>query len=199
MVIDILFIVFGYLLGSISTAIIVCRLLKLPDPRTEGSHNPGATNVLRIGGKKAAAATLFGDLLKGFTPVALAGLAGASEWGIGGTALAAFLGHLFPVFFGFQGGKGVATACGAILALSVSVALLAVVTWFSMTLVARVSSLSALTAAILTPFYMWWFELPDSYLAAGVIMVAFLIWRHRSNIRRILDGTESRISAGKKS
>jgi glycerol-3-phosphate acyltransferase PlsY len=197
MIIDTFFLVFGYLLGSISTAIVVCRALSLPDPRTEGSRNPGATNVLRIGGKKAAAATLFGDLLKGFAPVALANVGGASEMGVAGTALAAFLGHIYPVFFGFQGGKGVATAFGAILALSPWVALLAIVTWLLMTAAARVSSLSALTTAILTPFYLWWYELPDSYLAAALVMVTLLVWRHRSNVRRLLDGTESRIGSGK--
>jgi glycerol-3-phosphate acyltransferase PlsY len=197
MIIDTFFVVFGYLLGSISTAIIVCRALSLPDPRTEGSRNPGATNVLRIGGKTAAAATLFGDLLKGFVPVALASLGGAGEMGIAGTALAAFLGHIYPVFFGFQGGKGVATAFGAIVAFSPWVALLAIVTWLLMTAVARVSSLSALTTAILTPFYLWWYELPESYLAASLAMTALLIWRHRSNVRRLLDGTESRIGPQK--
>jgi glycerol-3-phosphate acyltransferase PlsY len=197
MIIDSIFIVLAYLSGSISTAIIVCRLLGLPDPRTEGSRNPGATNVLRFGGKKAAAVTLFGDLLKGYLPVAIAALAGASVFGVAGAALGAFIGHLYPVFFGFQGGKGVATAFGAILALSPWVAALVLITWLLMAVVARTSSLAALTAAILTPFYLWWFELPESYVLVVLIMVILLFWRHRSNIRNLLSGTEQKIGAKK--
>ena len=116
----VLSVVLGYLAGSVSTAIIVCRIMGLPDPRSEGSRNPGATNVLRFGGKKAAAITLAGDFLKGLAPVLLARLAGLEETGLALTGLAAFLGHLYPVFFGFAGGKGVATAFGVILALSLS-------------------------------------------------------------------------------
>lgn len=198
MIIDSIFIVLAYLSGSISTAIIVCRLLGLPDPRTEGSRNPGATNVLRFGGKKAAAVTLFGDLLKGYLPVAIAALAGASAFGVAGAALGAFIGHLYPVFFGFQGGKGVATAFGAILALSPWVAALVLVTWLLMAVVARTSSLAALTAAILTPFYLWWFELPESYGVVVLIMVMLLFWRHRANIRNLLSGTEQKIGTKKK-
>ncbi len=197
MIIDSIFIISGYLLGSVSTAVIACRLLGLSDPRTQGSGNPGATNVLRIGNKKAAAITLLGDFLKGFAPVLLAQAAGASELGVAGTGLGAFLGHLYPVFFGFQGGKGVATAFGVILGISPWVALLAICTWALMAVVARISSLSALTAAVLAPFYLWWFELPESYVIAVLIMVVFLIWRHRSNIRNLLEGTEDRIGTGK--
>jgi glycerol-3-phosphate acyltransferase PlsY len=198
MIIDSIFIVLAYLSGSISTAIIVCRLLGLPDPRTEGSHNPGATNVLRFGGKKAAVITLFGDLLKGYLPVSIAALAGASEFGVAGAALGAFIGHLYPVFFGFQGGKGVATAFGAILALSPWVATLTLTTWLLMAAVARTSSLAALTAAALAPFYLWWFELPESYVFVVLIMVMLLFWRHRSNIRNLLSGTEQKIGAKNK-
>ncbi|HOW76928.1 MAG TPA: glycerol-3-phosphate 1-O-acyltransferase PlsY, partial [Candidatus Competibacteraceae bacterium] len=140
-------IVLGYLAGSISTAILVCRAMGLPDPRSEGSRNPGATNVLRFGGKKAAAITLAGDFLKGLLPVLFARLAGLEEIGLALTALAAFLGHLYPVFFGFEGGKGVATAFGAILGLSWPVALVALAIWLFMAFVVRISSLSALTAA----------------------------------------------------
>ena len=198
MIIDSIFIVLAYLSGSVSTAIIVCRLFGLPDPRTEGSRNPGATNVLRFGGKKAAVITLFGDLLKGYLPVSIAALAGASELGVAGAALGAFIGHLYPVFFGFQGGKGVATAFGAILALSPWVAALALITWLLMAAVARTSSLAALTAAALTPFYLWWFELPESYIFVVLIMVMLLFWRHRSNIRNLLSGTEQKIGAKNK-
>lgn len=187
------FVIFGYLAGSISTAIIVCRLMGLPDPRGEGSRNPGATNVLRFGGRKAAAITLAGDFLKGVLPVLLARLAGVEETGLALTALAAFLGHLYPVFFGFEGGKGVATAFGAILGLSWPVALAALATWLTMAFVVRISSLSALTAAVLAPLFGWWFGLPPAYDAAILTMVVLLVWRHRSNIRQLLAGTEDKI------
>jgi glycerol-3-phosphate acyltransferase PlsY len=193
MIIDSSFVLLGYLLGSVSTAIITCRMMGLPDPRTQGSHNPGATNVLRFGGKKAAAVTLFGDLLKGLLPVLAASIAGASELGLAGTALAAFLGHLYPLFFGFQGGKGVATAFGVILGLSPWVALMALLTWLVMSVTVRISSLSALTAATLSPLYLWWFDLPGVYTAAVLLIVVLLIWRHRSNIRNLLSGTEDKI------
>ena len=187
------FVIFGYLAGSISSAIIVCRLMGLPDPRGEGSRNPGATNVLRFGGRKAAAITLAGDFLKGVLPVLLARLAGVEETGLALTALAAFLGHLYPVFFGFEGGKGVATAFGAILGLSWPVALAALATWLTMAFVVRISSLSALTAAVLAPLFGWWFGLPPAYDAAILTMVVLLVWRHRSNIRQLLAGTEDKI------
>jgi glycerol-3-phosphate acyltransferase PlsY len=188
-----IFVVFGYLAGSISTAIIVCRAMGLPDPRSEGSRNPGATNVLRFGGKKAAAITLAGDFLKGALPVLLARWAGLDETGLALTALAAFLGHLYPVFFGFEGGKGVATAFGAILGLSWPVALAALATWLFMAFVVRISSLSALTAAALAPLFAWGFGLPGIPFAAVLVMVGLLIWRHRSNIRNLLAGAEDKI------
>lgn len=189
----VVFVVLGYLAGSISTAILVCRAMGLPDPRSEGSRNPGATNVLRFGGKKAAAITLAGDLLKGLLPVLLARLAGIDATGLALTALAAFVGHLYPVFFGFVGGKGVATAFGAILGLSWPVALVALTAWLFMAFVVRISSLSALTAAALMPLLGWWFALPGMYLVAIAIMVGLLIWRHRSNIRNLLAGAEDKI------
>lgn len=190
-----LFAVLGYLAGSIATAILVCRMLGLPDPREEGSCNPGATNVLRFGGKKAAAITLAGDLLKGLLPVLLARLAGLDDAGLALTALAAFLGHLYPVFFGFAGGKGVATAFGALLGLSWPVALAALATWLLMAWIVRVSSLSALTAAMLTPLFAWGFGLSGVGLAAVLLMVGLLVWRHRSNIRLLLAGAEDRIGS----
>lgn len=193
MLATILFVILGYLAGSVSTAIIVCRAMGLPDPRSAGSRNPGATNVLRFGGKKAAALTLAGDLLKGLLPVLLARWAGLDQAGLALTALAAFLGHLYPVFFGFEGGKGVATAFGAILGLSWSVALAALATWLLMAFTVRVSSLSALTAAALAPLYAWWLGLPGAYIAAVLVMVGLLIWRHRSNIRNLLAGAEDKI------
>ncbi len=193
MLITLLSIVLGYLAGSISTAILVCRAMGLPDPRSEGSRNPGATNVLRFGGKKAAAITLAGDFLKGLLPVLFARLAGLDDIGLALTALAAFLGHLYPLFFGFEGGKGVATAFGAILGLSWPVALAALAIWLFMAFVVRISSLSALTAAAVTPLLGWWFNLPPAYNVAILAMVILLIWRHRSNIRNLLSGAEDKI------
>ncbi len=193
MLTNLLFVVLGYLAGSISTAILVCRAMGLPDPRSEGSRNPGATNVLRFGGKKAAAITLAGDFAKGLLPVLLARLAGVEDTGLALTALAAFLGHLYPVFFGFEGGKGVATAFGAILGLSSLVALAAFATWLFMAFVVRISSLSALTAATLTPLFAWGFGVSGISLAVLLVMVALLVWRHRSNIRHLLAGTEDKI------
>ena len=188
----------GYLFGSISTAILTCRLMGLPDPRTQGSNNPGATNVARIGGKKAAALTLVGDMLKGLLPVLAGHALDAGPMVLGGTALAAFLGHLYPVFFRFRGGKGVATALGVTFGLHWPVGLLAAGTWLVMALVFRYSSLAALTASLVIPAGFAWLW-PDPYLVGAMcIMVALLYWRHRSNIANLLSGREDKISFGKK-
>ncbi len=186
-------IVLGYLLGSVSTAIIVCRLMGLPDPRSEGSRNPGATNVLRIGGKKAAAITLAGDFLKGLVPVLIARALGLEPWALAAVAFAAFIGHLYPVFFGFQGGKGVATALGVILGLSWQVAACALAVWLLVAKGLKISSLAALAAAVLAPLFLWLFALPDEYVWTVLVMVALLIWRHRGNIQRLLAGEEGRM------
>jgi len=186
-------VVFAYLLGSISAAIITCRLMGLPDPRSEGSNNPGATNVLRIGGKKAAAITLVGDFLKGLIPVLVAWMFGADDHVLAAVGLAAFLGHLYPLFFGFRGGKGVATALGVLLGISWPVALTCLATWLVMAKVFKISSLSALTAAVLAPLYMWWYEPSRAYLVMALVISVLLVWRHRSNIKRLLDGSEGRI------
>jgi len=143
----------AYLVGSLSAAIITCRLMGLPDPRTQGSNNPGATNVLRVGGKKAAAFTLLGDAIKGVIPVLIAQWMEAPSHILALVALAAFLGHLYPVFFGFRGGKGVATAFGVLIALSWPVGLAVLGTWLLLTKLFKISSLSALIAAVLLPFY----------------------------------------------
>lgn len=190
-------IVVGYLLGSVSTAIVVCRLLGLPDPRSQGSGNPGATNVLRLGGKQAAAVTLLGDLLKGLLPVLLARVLGLAPTVLALTALAAFLGHLYPLFFGFRGGKGVATAFGTLLGLNPWTALAALATWLVMAALFRISSLAALTACVLTPLYLWWLQAPSAYVLALAVMAILLLWRHRGNIQRLLAGTESRIGQRK--
>ena len=195
--IDYLLVPGGYLFGSVSTAIIVCKLMGLPDPRTEGSGNPGATNVARLGGKKAAALTLTGDMLKGLLPVLIAHAMQAGPLILAATALAAFLGHLYPVFFGFQGGKGVATALGVIYGLYWPVGLLTTAIWLCMAVLFRYSSLAALTAILLTPpGFMWlWPEPP--VIIAMVVMTVLLYWRHRSNIANLLNGKEGKISFGK--
>jgi glycerol-3-phosphate acyltransferase PlsY len=198
MMIDILLVAGGYLLGSISTAIIVCKLMGLPDPRTEGSRNPGATNVARLGGKKAAALTLIGDMLKGLIPVLIAHALHASPTVLAATALAAFLGHLYPVFFGFQGGKGVATALGVIYGLYWPVGLFTTGIWLAMAVVFRYSSLAALTAILLTPLGFLWLKPDLPIIIAMLIMTVILYWRHRSNIANLLNGKEGKISFGKR-
>lgn len=191
-----LIILAAYLFGSVSSAIIICRLLGLPDPRSEGSGNPGATNVLRIGGKKAAAATLAGDMLKGLIPVLIARALDASVVVQALTATAAFVGHLYPLFFGFKGGKGVATALGVLLGLNWTVGLLTVATWLLVAYVFKISSLAALVAIVLTPAYIWWLKPEPVLLAAAGFIVVLLFWRHRSNIRNLIKGTEARIGSG---
>lgn len=193
---DILLIIAAYLLGSLSSAIILCRLFGLPDPRSQGSGNPGATNVLRFGGRKLAALTLLGDLLKGLLPVLLAHGLGVATLTLACTGMAAFLGHLYPVFFSFRGGKGVATAVGVLFGLSWPVALAALVTWLLMTLLFRISSLSALTAATLAPLYMYLLNGHPVLVGMAGMMSLLLLWRHRTNIQRLLRGEEKKI--GKK-
>jgi glycerol-3-phosphate acyltransferase PlsY len=189
----------AYLLGSVSTAVIVSRMLRLPDPRLHGSGNPGATNVLRLGGKKAAGLALAGDMLKGLIPVLLARALGAYDLILALVALAAFLGHLYPVFFGFKGGKGVATALGVLLGLSWSVGLAVAATWLLMALGFRYSSLSAIVAAALAPFYMAWLSPVPEWIAAVSLMAVILLWRHRANVRKLLAGREDKIGSRRKS
>lgn len=189
--------VFAYLLGSVSSAIVVAKLFGLEDPRRVGSGNPGATNILRYGGKTAAVVTLAGDVLKGVIPVVLAHLLGAPSPVLGIVMLSAFLGHVFPVFHGFQGGKGVATAAGALLALDVRVGAALIVTWLAMAFTTRFSSLSAIVATFAAPVYVWWFTREPWLIAATVVMGAMLLWRHQSNIRKLLAGTEPKIGQTK--
>ncbi|MET0106214.1 MAG: glycerol-3-phosphate 1-O-acyltransferase PlsY [Sedimenticola sp.] len=192
--IDTLLILGAYLLGSISSAIIVCKLMGLPDPRTEGSNNPGATNVLRIGGKKAAAITLLGDSLKGFIPVLIANLMGVDPMVLAGVALAAFLGHLYPVFFGFKGGKGVATALGVQFGLGWQIGGTIALLWLFMAKVVNISSLSALVSMALAPMVVWYFSPYPELVGMQIILSLILFWRHRSNIRNLLQGSEGKIS-----
>ncbi|KAB7627303.1 glycerol-3-phosphate 1-O-acyltransferase PlsY [Alkalilimnicola sp. S0819] len=183
----------GYLFGSVSAAILVCRALGLPDPRASGSHNPGATNVLRIGGKKAAALTLLGDFLKGTLPVLAARALGADDISQALVGLAAFLGHLYPVFFRFRGGKGVATGLGVILAWSWVACAATAGTWLLMAAAFRISSLSALTAFLLAPAYLY-AATGSRYLGAAMLLITVLTyWRHRSNIAKLLEGSEGKL------
>jgi glycerol-3-phosphate acyltransferase PlsY len=193
MIIDILLVLGGYLFGSISTAILTCKLMGLPDPRTEGSGNPGATNVLRLGGKKAAFLTLSGDMFKGLIPVLIAQAMHASPLIQSATALAAFLGHLYPVFFSFQGGKGVATALGVSLGLYWPVGLCVAGIWLLMALLFRISSLSALTAMLLAPGCFWLLKPEPAFIGVMSVITLMLFWRHRTNIRDLLNGTEGKI------
>ncbi len=186
----------AYLLGSISSAILVCRIMGLPDPRSEGSRNPGATNVLRIGGKLPALLTLAGDMLKGLLPVLVVLHLQPDTTLLGATGLAAFLGHLFPLFFGFQGGKGVATALGVYLGLNWLLGGAVILTWLAGAALFRISSLSALIATALAPAYAAWvFGTLDVAILLAV-MTVLIYWRHKANIQRLLAGTEDKI--GKK-
>jgi glycerol-3-phosphate acyltransferase PlsY len=190
-------ILLAYLLGSISFGVLASWIFKLPDPRTYGSKNPGATNVLRSGKKAAAVLTLLGDAGKGWLAVALAqhfapvlGFGGGS---IAGVALAVFLGHLFPVFLRFQGGKGVATALGILLGFNPWMGLLAAAIWIIVAAIWRISSLSALAAAALAPIYAVFFLGFDVRVLAILTMSLLLIWRHKSNIDNLIAGREARI------
>lgn len=183
----------GYLIGSLSSAVFVCRLLGLPDPRLEGSNNPGATNVLRLGGKKAAAITLAGDLAKGLVPVLIATGLGAGSEVVAATALGAFLGHLYPVFFGFRGGKGVATAAGIWAAVSWQVILILVGIWLAVVLASRYSSLAALSATAAMPLVLLYVGSDRAFVAVSLVMTVLLVWRHRTNIGRLVRGEESRV------
>jgi glycerol-3-phosphate acyltransferase PlsY len=189
------FALFGYLLGSVSTAIITCKLMGLPDPRTDGSKNPGATNVLRLGGKKAAAITLTGDMLKGFIPALVAVLMAMPNEVIAAAGAAAFLGHLFPVFYGFKGGKGVATLLGVMLGTHWLVGLAVAATWLVMAFVFKISSLSALVAALLAPAYVWLITGSGILTLTTACMTVLLYWRHRSNIAKLLSGEEGKIKS----
>ncbi len=188
----------AYCCGSLSSAILISKAMGLTDPRTAGSGNPGATNVLRLGGKKAAAAVLIGDILKGWLPVILAKLLGLSTLSVGLVALAAFLGHLYPLFFRFQGGKGVATAFGCLTGFSPALGLALIGTWVCTALVFRYSSLAALVTAALAPFFSAYFTNPTMTLIT-CIMSVLLIFRHKKNIYNLLHKKESRIGEKKTS
>lgn len=193
-IIDLIVICFAYLLGSVSAAIIVCKVMSLPDPRTQGSGNPGATNVLRVGGKKPAAITLLGDMIKGLLPVLVARALELDTQTIALTGAAAFAGHLFPIFFSFKGGKGVATLLGVLFGFSWWVGLATAATWLIVAKVFKLSSLAALIATALSPAFIY-FLLPNAMpiIIVTVVMVVILFWRHKSNIQKLLSGSESSI------
>ncbi|MEO5574060.1 MAG: glycerol-3-phosphate 1-O-acyltransferase PlsY [Gammaproteobacteria bacterium] len=195
MMIDLSLILLAYLIGSLASAVLVSRLMGLPDPRAHGSGNPGATNVLRLGNRRAAAIALLGDILKGLLPVLIATGLGASNFTVAAVGLAAFFGHLYPIFFCFRGGKGVATSLGVLFGLSWEVGLAFSITWLLTARFSRFSSLAALCAALMAPLYMHWFGGPREFQIAALIMSTLLIWRHRSNIQNLRNGTESRIGA----
>jgi glycerol-3-phosphate acyltransferase PlsY len=190
-------VVLAYLIGSLSFAVIVSRTMGLNDPRSYGSGNPGATNVLRSGNKKAAVLTLLFDLLKGLVPVLLVNLYGErfgiDEVGVALIGLAAFLGHLWPVFFRFQGGKGVATAAGVLLGLNGWLGLVTLLIWLIVAYFSRYSSLAALLAALAAPLCHALVWGPNGATVAIAVMCALLIWRHSANINKLLAGTESKI------
>lgn len=192
------FALLGYLLGSVPFAVLVSRVFGLADPRSFGSGNPGATNVLRSGNKLAALLTLFGDALKGWLAMALAGWLGADPLGVAISGIAAFLGHVFPVFLKFRGGKGVATAIGVLIGFNALLALTAAVTWLAVALLTRYSSLAAVLAAAEAPVAAWLLTGRADMTVAIGLMSALLIWRHRENLQRLLNRTESRLGSKKK-
>lgn len=190
-------IIIAYFVGSVSSAIITCKLLNKVDPRTVGSKNPGATNVLRHAGKKAAAFTLIGDILKGLLPVVIAQTLNLDWQWLGLIGLAAFLGHLYPIYYGFKGGKGVATALGVYLGLQPIVGVVVILTWLISALIFNISSLSALIATLLAPLYFFWVTDSMPLFIILLIVTVFIYWRHRTNIVEIIDGTEDKISEKK--
>ena len=200
---DILLIPIAYLIGSVSFAVVVSKCMRLPDPHSYGSGNPGATNVLRTGNKRAAVMTLLGDALKGFVAVVLARMilgeeslsSSLNSWILCGVVIAVFLGHVFPIFHRFKGGKGVATACGILFGIHWILGLATLATWIIVAKFMRYSSLAAIAAAVFGPIYFVFLFGFHPMTMALVIVCGLLVWRHRSNIRNLINGTESRIGA----
>ena len=194
----ILFAGLAYLIGSFSSAIITCKIMGIEDPRKTGSHNPGATNVLRHGGKKAAIVTLTGDMLKGLIPVLIVTQFQTDTLTIALVGLFVFLGHIFPVYYGFKGGKGVATYYGVILGINWLVGLIAITIWLTVAAILKISALSALVSIFFTPFILWTFSQSIELTSTVVLMSLIVFWRHQSNIKLLLHGKEEKISAGSK-
>jgi glycerol-3-phosphate acyltransferase PlsY len=196
----------AYLIGSVSFAVVVSKCMRLPDPHSYGSGNPGATNVLRTGNKLAAVLTLIGDALKGYIAVMLARIilgdtslsSTMSSWVLCGVVIAVFLGHLFPIFHGFKGGKGVATACGILFGINWILGAATLSTWIIVAIFMRYSSLAALAAAVFGPIYFVFLFGFQPIGVALLVVCLLLIWRHRSNIQNLMNGTESRIGSKKK-
>ena len=193
MIIHIGLVILAYLAGSLASAVIVCRALGLGDPREQGTGNPGTTNVLRLYGKTAALLTLCGDVLKGLVPVLILRYLQAPDVFIAAAGLAAFAGHLYPVFFGFRGGKGVATLIGVLFGFHWLLGTAFIATWLLVALLSRYSSLAAIVAALSVPLYCWLISTAAPYITVLCLMSAILVWRHRSNIRNLLRGVENRI------
>lgn len=189
----VLWVVGAYLLGSISSAIVVCKLMGYDDPRQGGSGNPGATNVKRLYGNKPAAITLLGDMLKGVLPVVAAQAAGLSAEWVMWVGFAAFIGHLYPLFFGFKGGKGVATMLGVMFGLSLPIGLAVGGTWLFVAKVLKISSASALVATALAPLYIYFLSGEMSWVWLTAVITLILFWRHKGNIERLLKGEEGKI------
>tara|TARA_Y100001963_G_scaffold152961_2_gene238758 strand:- start:1602 stop:2192 length:591 start_codon:yes stop_codon:yes gene_type:complete len=187
----VLAIIIAYLFGSISSAVLICKLFGLPDPRQTGSNNPGATNVYRLGGKVPALLTLFFDVLKGMIPVWASYFLGIPPLFLGMIAVAACLGHIFPLYFHFRGGKAVATALGAMFPVAWEMALLLIFTWLVVFKISKLSSLAAIITVSLAPFYAYWIK--PQYTVPVIMISALIIWRHQSNISRLRHGNEQRI------
>lgn len=193
MILSTFLIVLAYLMGSICSAVIVCKLFLLPDPRIEGSKNPGATNVLRIAGKKYAILVLFVDLIKGTIPTVIARMFETDPMLIGFTALAAVIGHMYPIFFHFKGGKGVATAIGSLLGFQLSIGIMVTATWLLVAKISRYSSLASIIAICMSPFYALLLMDQINVLPPLFLMALFILAKHKDNMSRLIKGTESKI------
>lgn len=187
--------VFAYLFGSISSAVLICKLFRLPDPRTTGSNNPGATNVYRIGGKLPASLVLIFDVLKGTIPVYGAYFLKIEPLYLGFIAIAACLGHIYPIFFGFKGGKAVATAFGSLLPIGFTLAGLLILTWLGLIWLTGYSSLAAIITVSLAPLFTWFIK--PLYVLPVTMLAALIVFRHRANVIRLLKGTEPKVKSKK--
>ncbi|BDU36122.1 glycerol-3-phosphate 1-O-acyltransferase PlsY [Vibrio nigripulchritudo] len=184
-------IISAYLLGSVSSAVLICRLFRIPDPRTTGSHNPGATNVLRSGSKIAAVSVLLFDMLKGTIPVWLSWYLGVEDVILGVVAIAACLGHMYPLFFHFRGGKGVATALGSMAPMGLSLVGMMMATWVTIVFITRYSSVASILTTLVAPLYTWWFR--PEYTLPVSMLCCLIILRHHQNIKRLFEGTEPKV------
>ncbi|GEA60366.1 glycerol-3-phosphate 1-O-acyltransferase PlsY [Vibrio comitans] len=191
-----LMIILAYLLGSVSSAVLICRVFKLPDPRTAGSNNPGATNVLRIGGRLPAALVLVCDMAKGTIPVWSAYYLDIEPVMLGLIGISACIGHIYPIFFHFKGGKGVATAVGAIAPIGLDLTGMLMGTWLATAVISRYSSLAALVTALVAPFYTWLIK--PQYTLPVAMLCCLIIWRHQENIKRLMAGNEPKVGSKKK-